>query len=1192
MKSLNFYYILLFLLLLLAFCKSNKEVLGNITSSYMHNVENFIEKDGIPEFNESTFSDDTDIPSGISEYSPNLEHNKNKEISLIERKEKDNKKVNKTKKIKKEKKTEKLKKEKKEKKIEKVKKDKKKDKKEKKKRKDKKEKKKKVNKEKKAKSKRKKNQSLNDQELIENLSPLLNLNSQAAIINPLGNSQLPSTFGLGVPMQDQYHPMLDTAGIQKPDYHTYKPILDENTVLVPIKRDKNNHNVYHSPNTEEIYQSSLDNIDHGGIPYKPQNILNPSNFDLAGGEMSAYNNYNPVKTSNKNQIMLNSNSNNESTLNIVNAIKAARFLKILRDERNRKKKIKNKKQKKKSKNNEINKKINKDKRKKKEKEKRKEKIKKKDKKTKKDKKKHKNVEKISIESGKKSKNLYYKFYSQKNNITDTEKLFSFFTNYKDLMFKTKTKAEQKMAEKSVVIMLKKYLQNPKNLESSKSLLRNFLVKTKIMDKNGIDFVNEDEFGENDYSGLNNIHSSVEIDNYLSKSSKDLQDPSYFLDDNSLNNFVPKKATPTQSSTTTTTPTSTTTTPSSTTTTATPSPTTTPISTATSSSSTISQKQSPSPDSSSSNKETNPPKTDSKENSSLKKTTTSSPSVVAKPSEENNKSETTIKRESSVKSSSDSAQSSSDSVTKSNSDKKNSSSSDTSSKIESKKQDTTANNDNISKQTQSPSTSSSKIEESKNEKSSSSSNGSSSSSSSSTTKIDEPKQPKKKRSLSSNSSSENKSSDTKSGEDEDDPDCVCDDNPGPNPNKPGDPSRKPTNSCLCKCDKKLCNGHKCKGKYTCKYGNIHIRRLIKSFMNWVYSDCDGDKEKLRKKKIKQIIKFLKRFYKCEDGEIDIDSKNESFKYLVKWYNRKNGKNPEKTKNFREKLKNFLKKFDKKETVVEKKEIKKEEKKITKAKKKGVILKSNPKCSKKKMKCGNVLKMYIKMYLKCQKHKKKKKCKLNKRSHTNSGFPDLSVLIPSSIKEYLKLHGIKNNNPVIPNTNLVLTNNADLLHQTPKNYVHISAFKEFFDYFVKGFNKVEGKEVRVIKDGKIYSIRENFNAYFTCTNLNEGIDAKYLDDLKYSIKNLNHRDVILTLKNVFHSLQEIVLAIGTRCQGIEHFLDHVYEYLIKSQNCEFTIDFDIIKSREYKQLDKNVFSQAGKTLGYIFGQLKNFSSNFNF
>ena len=95
MKSLNFYYILLFLLLLLAFCKSNKEVLGNITSSYMHNVENFIEKDGIPEFNESTFSDDTDIPSGISEYSPNLEDNKNKEISLIERKEKDNKKVNK-----------------------------------------------------------------------------------------------------------------------------------------------------------------------------------------------------------------------------------------------------------------------------------------------------------------------------------------------------------------------------------------------------------------------------------------------------------------------------------------------------------------------------------------------------------------------------------------------------------------------------------------------------------------------------------------------------------------------------------------------------------------------------------------------------------------------------------------------------------------------------------------------------------------------------------------------------------------------------------------------------------------------------------------------------------------------------------------------------------------------------------------
>jgi len=75
-----------------------------------------------------------------------------------------------------------------------------------------------------------------------------------------------------------------------------------------------------------------------------------------------------------------------------------------------------------------------------------------------------------------------------------------------------------------------------------------------------------------------------------------------------------------------------------------------------------------------------------------------------------------------------------------------------------------------------------------------------------------------------------------------------------------------------------------------------------------------------------------------------------------------------------------------------------------------------------------------------------------------------------------------------------------------------------------------------------------------------------------------------------MQKIVLAVGNRCAGIDHMLDYVYEYLIKSKrNIEFTLDFERIKNKAYEQLDMNSFSDAGFTIGYIFGQFKLFCNN---
>ncbi len=153
-------------------------------------------------------------------------------------------------------------------------------------------------------------------------------------------------------------------------------------------------------------------------------------------------------------------------------------------------------------------------------------------------------------------------------------------------------------------------------------------------------------------------------------------------------------------------------------------------------------------------------------------------------------------------------------------------------------------------------------------------------------------------------------------------------------------------------------------------------------------------------------------------------------------------------------------------------------------------------------------------------------------------------------------------------------------------------ELGNKFIKGFKNVECSAVRIIKDGRIFSIQENFNSYITCLKLSEGIDGKYLEDLKLVVKNINQKSLPSSLKNVYHTLQDIVLAIGNRCVGIDHMLDYVYEFIIKAcNNIEFTFDFEKLKNKAYRKLDKHVFNQAGRQLGLIFGQLKKFSSSFN-
>jgi len=257
--------------------------------------------------------------------------------------------------------------------------------------------------------------------------------------------------------------------------------------------------------------------------------------------------------------------------------------------------------------------------------------------------------------------------------------------------------------------------------------------------------------------------------------------------------------------------------------------------------------------------------------------------------------------------------------------------------------------------------------------------------------------------------------------------------------------------------------------------------------------------------------------------------------------------------------------------------------------------SPKCP--VIKCENVMKEYVKMFIKCEKHKaqKKKECNNNNIRNQRIGGRQQQPSVNQMIRRYMRLHGVRGGNRVgrgrFSPSSVVLTNNVDLLHQKPTFSVHISAFKSFFDSFIQGFKSVQGKPVRIIKDGKMYDLKENFNAYITCDKLNEGVDGKFLEDLKSTVKNMENNDVVHSLKNLFHSMKEVTLAMGSRCSGIDHMLDYIFEYLIKSKDSiRLTIDFDKIKKKAFKMLEMHVFDIAGKTIGKIFGQLKYFSSKF--
>jgi len=98
-----------------------------------------------------------------------------------------------------------------------------------------------------------------------------------------------------------------------------------------------------------------------------------------------------------------------------------------------------------------------------------------------------------------------------------------------------------------------------------------------------------------------------------------------------------------------------------------------------------------------------------------------------------------------------------------------------------------------------------------------------------------------------------------------------------------------------CECRLCSGHKCKGKYVCKFGKSKIRYLIKNFFKWVKEDCEGDEDKLKEKKIKKLLKFLQKYERCEGNE---DTSHEErrwhVKSLISWYYKKTDKNKEKNK----------------------------------------------------------------------------------------------------------------------------------------------------------------------------------------------------------------------------------------------------------------------------------------------------------
>jgi len=159
------------------------------------------------------------------------------------------------------------------------------------------------------------------------------------------------------------------------------------------------------------------------------------------------------------------------------------------------------------------------------------------------------------------------------------------------------------------------------------------------------------------------------------------------------------------------------------------------------------------------------------------------------------------------------------------------------------------------------------------------------------------------------------------------------------------------------------------------------------------------------------------------------------------------------------------------------------------------------------------------------------------------------------------------------------------------IRIGTIRDFFNGIFKGFKSFNNKGTKVIKNGKIYNVIENYRGYFICQNLRKGIDYDAMLNLKLNLKNFDYSNYENSVNYIMKLLRDLVCSLGNACTGINDLLEIIESKILKMRKIRDNdrvelVEVERLKNSVNEELEKLAFENAGLFLGKILGYTKLF------
>jgi hypothetical protein len=210
----------------------------------------------------------------------------------------------------------------------------------------------------------------------------------------------------------------------------------------------------------------------------------------------------------------------------------------------------------------------------------------------------------------------------------------------------------------------------------------------------------------------------------------------------------------------------------------------------------------------------------------------------------------------------------------------------------------------------------------------------------------------------------------------------------------------------------------------------------------------------------------------------------------------------------------------------------------------------------------------------------KSKLNKRSKNSNRKNLINPHNENNKKNKKKF------SQIILNKNLCNINNHKI-----KYLIRIETLKNFFNGIFDGFKSIIPNEKKIIKDGKLFILKEIINGYFMCKNLKKGIKYSELISLKFNLKIFDYRNYRNSAQLLLKLLRRIVGIIGNNCEGLYDIMEFIYSNVIKmrkiqDKDIKKLIIIESFKNKAIEEIKKSSYENAGLYIGRILGYSKLF------